>query len=333
MVIDLVKDVLKMEAQGILDLVDRVGPEFEKAVTMILNSKGRIILTGMGKSGLVGRKISATLNSTGTPSVFLHPAEAIHGDLGMVAKDDIILAISNSGQTREINNLLPILKNMGTRIISFTGSLDSKMAQLSDIVIDVGVEREACPMGLVPTTSTTACLAVGDALAVVLINLRQFDKQDFKKFHPGGSLGDRLSCKVKEVMFTEDNMPVVIKGSILEQALLEMDTKGIGATIVIDTDRRLEGILTDGDLRRALLKNRDLHSMKVEEIMTMSPKTVDEDMTAADALGIMELYGITHLVVLDQDKKVKGVVHMHDLLGREEFRINGGNTPAKRADC
>ena len=333
MIIEKVKDVLKIEAQGILDLVDRVGPEFEEAVMMILNCKGRIILTGMGKSGLVGRKISATLNSTGTSSIFLHPAEAIHGDLGMVAKDDIILAISNSGQTKEINNLLPILKKMGTKIISFTGSIDSPMAQESDIAIDVGVEREACPMGLAPTTSTTACLAVGDALAVALINLRKFDKQDFKKFHPGGSLGERLSCKVKEVMFMEDNMPLVNKGSEVEQALVEMDAKGIGATIVVDNDRKLVGILTDGDLRRALLKNRDIYSMNVEEIMATSPKTVDEDMTAAEALGLMELYGITHLIILDEDKRVKGVVHLHDLLGREEFRINGGHAPAKRADC
>ncbi|MBN2062496.1 MAG: KpsF/GutQ family sugar-phosphate isomerase [Deltaproteobacteria bacterium] len=333
MIIEKVKDVLKIEAQGILDLIDRVGPEFEEAVAMILNCKGRIILTGMGKSGLVGRKISATLNSTGTPSVFLHPAEAIHGDLGMVARDDIILAISNSGKTKEINNLLPIFKSMGTRIISFTGSLDSVMAQESDIVIDVGVEREACPMGLAPTTSTTACLAVGDALAVALINLRQFDKQDFKRFHPGGSLGERLSCEVKEVMFTEDNMPMVISGSGIEQALVEMDAKGIGATIVIDADRRLEGILTDGDLRRALLKHRDIYSMKVEEIMTIAPRTVNEEMTAAEALGIMELYEITHLVVLDSENRVKGVVHLHDLLGREEFRINGGKASAKRVDC
>jgi arabinose-5-phosphate isomerase len=250
----------------------------------------------------------------------------------MVAKDDIILAISNSGQTKEINNILPILKSMGTKIISFTGSLDSPMAEESDIVIDVGVEREACPMGLAPTTSTTATLAVGDALAVVLIKLRQFDKKDFIKFHPGGSLGERLSCKVKEVMFTEENMPIVIIGSKVEQAIVEMDSKGIGATIVVDTEGRVKGILTDGDLRRALMINREIHSKKVEEIMTASPKTVDEDMTAAEALGLMELYGITHLIILGVEKRVKGVVHLHDLLGREEFKFNGGLAHAKRAD-
>jgi len=321
-----VKEVLEIEAQGIMGLVDRVGPEFEEAVHLILRSKGRVILTGMGKSGLVARKISATLNSTGTPSLFMHPAEAIHGDLGMVTKDDVILSISNSGNTQEINRLLPIIKKMGTKIISFTGDLDSPMAKISDVVIDVGVEREACPMGLVPTASTTAVLAMGDALAVVLINLRQFSQKDFKRFHPGGSLGERLSTKVKEVMFTDDNIPVVLLGSRVADAIIEMDSKGIGATVIADKDRRLAGILTDGDLRRALMSYKNIHSMKVEDIMTPSPRTIDEDLSAAEALGIMELYGITHLIILDREKRLKGVIHLHDLLGREEFRLNGGVT-------
>ena len=321
-----VKEVLEIEAQGIMGLVDRIGPEFEEAVRLILRSKGRVILTGMGKSGLVARKISSTLNSTGTPSLFMHPAEAIHGDLGMVTKDDVILSISNSGHTQEINRLLPIIKKMGARIISFTGGLDSPMAQISDVVIDVGVEREACPMGLTPTASTTAVLAMGDALAVVLINLRQFSQKDFKKFHPGGSLGERLSTKVKEVMFTDDNIPVVLLGSRVADAIIEMDSKGIGATVIADKDRRLAGILTDGDLRRALMSYKNIHSMKVEDIMTPSPRTIDEDLSAAEALGIMELYGITHLIILDREKRLKGVIHLHDLLGREEFRLNGGVT-------
>ncbi len=331
-ILDQAKDVLKIEAQGILDLIDRVGPEFEKAAQMILKAKGRVILTGIGKSGLVCRKISATLSSTGTPSLFIHPAEAIHGDLGMVTKDDVLLSFSNSGHTPEINNLLPILRKMVAGIISFTGDLDSPMAHESDIVIDVGVDREACPMGLSPTTSTTAALAMGDALAVVLINLRRFDRKDYKKFHPGGNLGERLATKVKEVMFTDDNMPMVIMGTRVEDAIEEMGAKDIGATVVVDGDRRLEGILTDGDLRRALIKQKDVRSLKVEEIMTTSPKIIDEDLTSAEALGVMELYGITHLIVLDRDKRVKGVVHLHDLLGREDFRFNGKVTPAERAD-
>ena len=321
-----VKEVLEIEAQGIMGLVDRIGPEFEEAARLILRSKGRVILTGMGKSGLVARKISSTLNSTGTPSLFMHPAEAIHGDLGMATKDDVILSISNSGHTQEINRLLPIIKKMGAKIISFTGDLDSPMAQTSDVVIDVGVEREACPMGLVPTASTTAVLAMGDALAVVLINLRRFSQKDFKKFHPGGSLGERLSTKVKEVMFTDDNIPIVLMGTRVADAITEMDSKGIGATVVVDKDRRLAGILTDGDLRRALISHKNIHSMKVEDIMTPSPRVIDEDLSAAEALGIMELYGITHLVILDREKRLKGVIHLHDLLGREEFKLNGGFT-------
>jgi arabinose-5-phosphate isomerase len=321
---DQVKEVLKIEAQAILDLQDRIGPEFEKAVRMILESRGRVILTGMGKSGLVGRKISATLNSTGTPSLFLHPAEAIHGDLGMVTPNDIILAISNSGQTAEIINILPLIRQMGARIITFTGCLDSPMALESDVVIDVGVEREACPMGLAPTASTTAALAMGDALAVVLINSRPFNKSDFRRFHPGGNLGDRLSVRIKEVMLTGDHIPRVFLGTGLDDAIKEMDAKGIGATLVVDRDNRLTGIITDGDLRRALIRHEDVHRLKAEEVMSPSPRTVDEDQTTAEALGIMELYGITHLGILDRQKTVIGVVHLHDLLGREEFRINGG---------
>lgn len=326
MIIDQVKDVLKIEAQGILDLVERVGPEFEEAVQMILTARGRVILTGMGKAGLVGRKISATLSSTGTPSFFMHPAEAIHGDLGMVTRDDIILSVSNSGHTREINKLLPIIKKMGARIISFTGDLDSPMARISDVVIDVGVEREACPMGLAPTTSTTAALAMGDALAVVLINLRRFNQRDYKRFHPGGSLGERLATRVSEAMFTGDHMPVVFLGSLVGEAIIEMDSKGIGATIVVNSDQKVEGILTDGDLRRALIRNKEIHALKVEEIMTKSPKILAEDLTAAEALGLMELYGITHLIISDREKRLIGVIHLHDLLGREEFQLSGGNS-------
>ncbi len=328
MVIEQVKEVLKIEAQAILDLIERVGPEFEKAVQMILESKGRVILTGMGKSGLVGRKIAATLNSTGTPSLFLHPGEALHGDLGMVTQEDIVVAISNSGHTQEIKNILPILKDMGTKIISFTGGLDSPMALESDAVIDVGVEREACPMGLTPTASTTATLAMGDALAVVLINSRRFSSKDFKKFHPGGSLGERLSISIKEVMFTGEKIPMVVLGSKVAPAVKVMDSKGLGAALVVDKSNRLVGIVTDGDLRRALTKRGDIHDMKVEEIMSASPKTVEEDQMAAEALGIMELYEITLLCIVDRQKRVIGAVHLHDLLGREEFRLNDNFRPS-----
>jgi arabinose-5-phosphate isomerase len=322
-IIEQVKEVLKIEAEAILSLMDRIGPDFEKAVHLILNAKGRLILTGIGKSGLIARKISATLNSTGTPSFFLHPTEAIHGDLGMVTRDDVVVAVSNSGNTSEIVTLLPMLKGIGVKIISFTGSATSPIAAESDLLIDVGVEREACPMGLAPTASTTAALAMGDALAVALIHARRFSSKDFKRFHPGGTLGERLSIKVSEVMLTNDHMPTVRLGSKVIDATREIEAKGIGATLVLDGQGRLAGIVTDGDLRRALLKRRQIRDLKVEEVMSSSPRTVDEDQRAAEALGIMELYGITHLCIVDKRKKVKGIVHLHDLLGREEFRLNG----------
>lgn len=329
-IIEQAKEVLKIEAQSILELTERIGPEFKKAVHIILHAKGRVILTGMGKSGLVGRKISATLNSTGTSSLFLHPAEAIHGDLGMVTPDDVILAISNSGHTSEISRILPILKSMGSKIILFTGNLDSSMADESDVVIDVGVEREACPLGLAPTASTTSALAMGDALAVVLLNQRRFNRDDFRRFHPGGSLGERLSYPVKEVMLTDAHIPMVPLGATVEAAIEEINAKKIGATLVCGNDRRLAGIISDGDLRRALLTRKEIHRLKVEEIMSPSPKTIHETDTSIEALGLMEAHGITHLVVADEHKRVKGIVHLHDLLGREGFRINGGLDRAAR---
>ncbi len=332
MVIKQAKEVLKIEAQGILSLVDRVGPEFEKAIETIMKAKGRVILAGMGKSGLIARKIAATLNSTGTPSQFLHPAEAIHGDLGMVTSDDVVVAISNSGQTTEINNILPMLKKIGAKIIGFTGGMDSPMAEACDLVIDVGVEREACPMGMAPTASTTAALAMGDALAVVLINRRHFNQDDFKRFHPGGSLGERLAVKVREIMLTNDRIPMVPLGSKIQQAIEEIDAKKVGATLIIGKDRRLAGIVSDGDLRRALLRHKNIHGMKIEDIMSPSPKTIDESQTAAEALDLMELNAITHLVIVDEHNRVKGVVHLHDLLGRKDFKINAGLSPTAGAD-
>jgi len=331
MVIKQAKEVLKIEAQSILDLVERVGPEFEKAVDMILKAKGRVILTGMGKSGLIGRKISDTLNSTGTPSLFLHPAEAIHGDLGMVIPDDIVIAISNSGHTTEINTILPMLGKIGARIIAFTGGLDSPMAKASDIVIDVGVEREACPMGMAPTASTTAALAMGDALAVALINLRRFNQDDFKKFHPGGILGERLTIKVKEVMLTRDHIPMVQLGSKVKQAIEEINAKNLGATLIVEKNKKLVGIITDGDLRRVLTRYKNIHEINVEDIMSPLVKTINENQTAAQALELMESNAITHLAIVDDQNRVKGLVHLHDLLGREEFRVNGSYNPTTGA--
>ena len=316
------REVLQIEAQGILDLIERIGPEFEQAVEMILNSKGRVIFTGIGKSGLVGRKIMATLNSTGTPSLFLHPVEAVHGDLGMVTADDIVIAISNSGYTKELVNILPILKNLGVKLIAFCGDPESPLAKESHLFINVGVEREACPLGLAPTTSTTAALAMGDALAVVLINRKQFNRKDFKRFHPGGSLGDRLSIKIKEVMFTGDRIPLVALDQTVRETIFEIDKKKLGASLVVDNSLVLLGIVTDGDIRRALLCWKDIAGLKVAKIMSKSPKMIDEEKKVSEAVALMEHNAITVLPVVDKVKRVKGIVHLHGLLGGREFRLN-----------
>lgn len=323
MLIEQAKEVLQIEAQSILGLTEQIGPTFAEAVSVILKARGRVILTGMGKSGLVARKISATLNSTGTKSFFLHPAEAIHGDLGMTTPDDVVLAISNSGHTVEINKILPILKQMKVKIISFTGGLDSPMAHHSDLVIDVGVEREACPLGLAPTASTTAALAMGDALAVVLLKSRHFSKKDFRRFHPGGSLGERLSLQVRDIMVTDDHVPKVYPDTGIRPALIEINNKKMGATLVVDRDQKLVGIISDGDLRRALTRGDDIYRKTVEDIMSSTPKTIDQDATLGEAIALMELSAITHLIIVDSHQKIKGMVHLHDLLGREGFKVNG----------
>jgi arabinose-5-phosphate isomerase len=321
-VIKQAREVLEIEAQGILNLVERIGPEFEQAVEMILASKGRVILTGMGKSGIIGRKIAATLNSTGTPSLFLHPAEAIHGDLGMVTADDVVIAISNSGYTKEVITILPTLKSLGTRMIAFTGDSDSPVARESDVSIDVKVDREACPLGLAPTTSTTAALAMGDALAVALVNRRRFNRKDFRRFHPGGSLGDRLSVKVKEVMLMGEQIPMVALGQTIEEALIEINRTKLGASLVVDDGLVLQGIVTDGDIRRSLLRWKDVMGLNVETVMSTSPKMIDEEKKAVDAVAVMEHNAITVLPVVDKGKRVRGIVHLHGLLGGKEFRIN-----------
>jgi arabinose-5-phosphate isomerase len=316
------REVLQIEAQGVLDLIERIGPEFEQAVEMILNSKGRVIFTGIGKSGIVGRKIMATLNSTGTPSLFLHPVEAVHGDLGVVTADDITIAISNSGYTNELVNILPILKNLGTKLIAFCGDPESPLAKESHLFIDVGVEREACPLGLAPTTSTTAALAMGDALAVVLVNQRQFNRKDFKRFHPGGSLGDRFSIKIKEVMLTGDQIPLVAIDQTVRETIFEVNKKKLGASLVADDDLILLGIVTDGDIRRALLKWKDIMGLKVEKIMSTSPRMIDEEKKVSEAVILMEHNAITVLPIVDKLKRVKGIVHLHGLLGGKEFKLN-----------
>lgn len=323
MILDDAKEVLELEAQGILNLIPKLGPEFEKAVEAIYQLKGRVILTGIGKSGIVARKIEATLNGTGTPSLFLHPAEAMHGDLGTVTSKDIVLAISNSGETGELTLLLPSIKQIGARVISFVGNPESSLAKQSDLAIDVGVEKEACPLGLAPTTSTTAALAMGDALAVALIKRRQFNHQDFKRFHPGGNLGERLSVKVSEVMLTGEQVPIVSPKQTLFEAIQEMDVKDLGATLVVEEhDRKLVGILTDGDLRRLFKRKSSLEQTLTEQVMTLDPKSISPKVRASEALEMMEQYLITVLPIVDSHKRVLGILHLHDLLGKGEFKFN-----------
>lgn len=322
MLLDEAREVLKIEAQGILDLIPKLGPEFEKAVEAVYQLKGRVILTGIGKSGIVARKIVATLNSTGTPSLFLHPVEAMHGDLGMVTSKDIILVISNSGETGELTIMVPSLKRLGTKLITFTGNCESTLARQSDLVIDVGVEKEACPLGVVPTASTTAALAMGDALAVALIKRRQFNHQDFKRFHPGGTLGERLSVKVSEVMLKGDQIPMVFPEQALIEAIQEMDAKDLGATLVVEqANLKLLGILTDGDLRRLIKRRESFEQALIGQVMTPNPKSISPEIQASEALEMMEQYLITVLPIVDPDRRVVGILHLHDLLGKGEFKF------------
>ncbi|MDP3030154.1 MAG: KpsF/GutQ family sugar-phosphate isomerase [Deltaproteobacteria bacterium] len=315
------KEVLQIEAEGILKLIDKLDNGFIRAVELIYETKGRVIVTGIGKSGIVGRKISATLSSTGTAALFLHPVEAMHGDLGMVGKHDIVIAISNSGETKELTALIPQIKHLGARIVALTGNLKSTLAAQSDVAIDVGVEREACPLGLTPTASTTAVLAMGDALAVTLLHKRNFNERDFYRYHPSGSLGDRLKVLVGEVMLKGKEIPVVPIGAHLSEAIKELNKKNIGAVLITREKQKLAGIITDGDLRRAILQYDRLDSMKVEEIMTTGPKAISADMLAADALSIMQKHEITVLPIVDTKKNIKGILHLHDLLGKGEFKF------------
>jgi len=315
------KEAISIEIEGLERLRKNLGKDFERAVRLILETTGRVIVTGIGKSGLVGRKIAATLASTGTPSIFLHPVEAMHGDLGMVVAGDVIIAISNSGETQELNALLPAFKERKIPLIAFTGNPKSTLAREGSCVIDTGVEREACSLGLAPTASTTAALAAGDALAVVLLRLRHFSEKDFRRNHPLGTLGERLKVSVRQVMLTGDSVPVVRTGTSMEQVIAEIDRKRLGAALVFDKDDILVGIVTDGDLRRAMLRYADLGSRKVEDIMTKNPKSVMPDAMAADALAVMEQHLITVLPVVGISGRLVGIVHLHDLLGKGQFKF------------
>lgn len=310
------KQVLKIEAESILNLVDRVGTDFSRAVETIYEAKGRVIVTGIGKSGLVGKKIVATLTSTGTPAIFLHPVEGLHGDLGIVTRDDVMLAISNSGETSELNTLILGVKDIGLSLIGFTGNTNSTLAKNSDVVIDVGVEKEACPFGLAPTSSTTAALAMGDALAVALVEKMGFTERDFYKFHPGGHLGQRLMARVKDVMIGGDDIPGVFSGASAIEAIEAMDRENLGFIFITDRENHLLGILTDGDLRRHIRKGTKLKGRLVDDLMTETPKTIAPDTSLAQTIEIMQKDEITALAIIDGNGHIEGYVHLHDILGR-----------------
>ncbi|MBD3609573.1 MAG: KpsF/GutQ family sugar-phosphate isomerase [Gammaproteobacteria bacterium] len=311
----LAEAVLDVEAQAITFQKQRINDEFVKACQLMLECEGRIVVSGMGKSGHIGNKIAATLASTGTPAFFMHPGEASHGDLGMITEKDVVLALSNSGETDELLTILPLIKRLKIPLITLTGNPTSRLSRTADVNIDVSIEKEACPLGLAPTASTTACLAMGDALAVSLLESRGFTADDFALSHPGGRLGRRLLLHISDIMHTGDDIPNVGEQASLGEALLEMSNKGLGMTSVIDANGILLGIFTDGDLRRLMDHTHvDVHTMRVSDHMTVNPKHARADMLAAEALQLMDQYKINALPVLDDRGKVVGTFNMHDLL-------------------
>lgn len=311
---ELGRNVIALEAEAVAKLADRIDTEFERACETLLACAGRVVVVGMGKSGHIGGKIAATLASTGTPAFFVHPGEASHGDLGMITPDDVVLAISNSGSTAEILTILPIIKRMGVKLISMTGNTGSELGQQSDVALNVGVEKEACPLNLAPTASTTVTLAMGDALAVALLKSRGFTEEDFARSHPGGQLGRRLLLYVKDIMHSGDQLPVVDENTSLREALLEMSGKGLGMTAIVNQGQQLVGIYTDGDLRRTLEQGTDVYSASIREVMTANPVTVREDRLAAEAVQLMRDRKINGLFVVDASHRVLGALNMQDLL-------------------
>jgi len=308
------KEVFRIEAEAILALAKRLDANFTRAIDLICNAKGRVVLTGMGKAGLIAQKISATLSSLGTPSLWLHPAEALHGDLGKVTRDDIVIAISSSGETEEITRLLPLIKKMGAKLIAFTGNLKSSLAKYADVVLDISVEKEACPLGLAPTASTTAILAMGDALAVALLEKKSFRKEDFAFLHPAGTLGKRLLLRVEDIMRTGEANPLVSENSLVKDVLLAITRSRAGSATVIDKNRRLTGIFTDGDLRRHIEDAPSLLNRRVREVMTRAPKAIKKGRLAEEAFKILEEHRIDEIPVVDDENRPIGLVDVQDLL-------------------
>lgn len=308
------REVLDMEARAVLALKSRVGAEFKSALNLILKSKGRVVVSGMGKTGIIAQKLSATLASTGTPSLFLHLAEASHGDLGKVTQDDVVIILSNSGSTAEVKQLLPFLKKIGAKIIALTGGLDSPLAKYSDVVLDVSVKKEACPLNLAPTSSTTAALAMSDALAVCLLEIREFKEKDFALFHPGGALGKRLLLKVEDIMRVGRNNPVVEEGKKVSEVIFKITQARAGAAIIVNSQGKLTGIFTDGDLRRHLGADADLLNRRIKEVMTKEPLVLKKDRLAAEALHLLEEKKIDEVPVVDENGRPVGLLDVQDIL-------------------
>jgi len=306
--------VLAIEARAVADLEHRLGPEFAAACALMLACQGRVVVTGMGKSGHVGNKIAATLASTGTPAFFLHPGEAMHGDIGMITARDVVLALSNSGETDELVAILPVIKRLDIPLIALTGSRDSTLGRYASVTLDVSVPQEACSLNLAPTASTTATLAMGDALAVAVLEARGFTEEDFARSHPGGTLGRRLLLHVEDVMHRGDTLPAVSPDTLLSAGLLEMSRKGLGMTAIVDERRRVIGVFTDGDLRRAFERQLDVHQTRMQDVMTRNPKVAQPRMLAAEAVHLMETYRITALPVVDAEGVLIGALNVHDLL-------------------
>ena len=311
--LDRAREILEIEGNAVLALRDRLDESFSRAVELILQCKGRIVVTGMGKSGAIGRKLAGTLASTGSPALFLHPAEGVHGDLGMVTSQDVVVAISNSGETDEITSILPVIKRIGARMISMCGRTDSALASYSDVVLDTSVEREACVLGLAPTTSTTAQLALGDALALCVMEARKFSAEDYALFHPAGTLGRRLTMTVGDVMRSGDRMAVASADELVRDVLFAITKAGAGAAIVVDAQRKMVGIITDGDVRRHMLSDERCLYRTAREIMTPNPKTAGSDQLAVEGLRLLESFKIGEVPVLDDDGKPVGMLMMKDL--------------------
>jgi len=312
--VELGRQALGIEIDGLRAQLPRLGAEFARACHICLDCRGRVVVTGMGKSGHIGGKIAATLASTGTPSFFVHPGEASHGDVGMITRDDALLALSNSGETNEILTIVPVIKRLGVPLIAFTGNSKSALARIATVHLDIGVPAEACPLNLAPTASTTAALAVGDALAVVLLKARGFTEEDFARSHPAGTLGRRLLLHVKDVMRTGADVPTVRADTTLAEGLMEVTRKGLGMTAIVDEANHVLGVFTDGDLRRALDRAADLRSTRMDQVMSRHAKTVRTTTLAAEAVHLMETHRITSLVVVDADEKIVGALNVHDLL-------------------